>query len=587
MNLTKAESPTSPRAGGMFADATRTVRRVFVTVGVYSLAINLLAMGLAFNALALIDRAGMFWSEGGFGRVVLVTVIAVVALVSLDALRQMALLRAGVWIERRLGGPLLAGHMAAATGQRGSPCVDSLRDLAALRLFLVGPSAAPMFDAPWAAIFIVAVFWLHPLLGAVALLGAAAVAGAAWANDRLCTTRLAAADMASARARRHAEAASVNAEVAETMGMTPDLVRRWYRHNADALALHMDAGVKSILVGSAGRAVAFLALMTLVGTGGVLMLGQQISAGTLVAATLLLHFALTPAQLAMAGWRSLADTRNAFRRIERSFRDAPARAAGGALPVVAGGVHVESLAFAYRGDSEPVLRGVSLSLEPGETLAIIGPAASGKTTLARLLAGSLRATSGRVRLDGVNLGERNGEELGQHIGYLPQDVALFNGSVRENIARMGVGDPAAVITAARAAGAHETIMRLPDGYDTEIGDYGVALSGSQRRLIALARALYGEPRLLVLDEPDAGLDLAGREGVVQAVAAAKARGAIVIAVAVSPTIIRHMDKILVLVDGSVQMFGPRDGDWRPQAVETAPEPPRRGGPMWRWLSRRS
>jgi PrtD family type I secretion system ABC transporter len=587
MILTTASSPRSAPRGGLFADAVATVRRVFLTVGAYSLAINLLALGLAFIALALIDRAGMIGVDGGLGRIALVTVIAVVALVALDALRHMALLRAGVWIERRLGGPLLAGHMASATGQRGIPCVDSLRDLAALRLFLVGPSAAPMFDAPWAAIFVVAVFWLHPLLGAVALLGAAAVAAAAWANDRVCTTRLAAADLASARARRHAEAASINAEVAETMGMTPDLVRRWYRHNADALGLHMEAGTRSILVGSAGRGVAFLALMALVGTGGALVAADNISAGTLVAAALLLHFALTPAQLAIAGWRSLADTRNAFRRIERNFRDLPERPAGGAMPVLAGGLQVESVAFAYRGDSEPVLRGVSLALEPGETLAIVGPAASGKTTLARLVAGSLRATSGRVRLDGVDLGDRNGEELGQHIGYLPQDVALFNGSVRENIARMGVGDPAAVIAAARAAGAHETILRLPNGYDTEIGDYGVALSGSQRRLIALARALYGEPRLLVLDEPDAGLDLAGREGLVQAIAAAKARGAIVVTVAVSPTIVRHVDKILVLVDGGVQMFGPRGGPWRPQAVETAPEPPRRGGPMWRWLRRRN
>jgi PrtD family type I secretion system ABC transporter len=455
-----------------------------------------------------------------------------------------------------------------------------------MRLFLVGPSVAPMFDAPWAGIFVIAVFWLHPMLGAVALVGAAAVAGAAWANDRVCTRRLAAADMASARARRHAEAASVNAEVAETMGMTPDLVRRWYRHNADALGLHMDAGAKSILLASAGRGAGLITLMALAATGGALLAANSISAGTLVAAAMLMHFAMNPAQQAIAGWRQLADTRNAFRRVARNFRDLPERPAGGTLPDVAGGVQVDNVSFAYRGDSEPVLCGISLALEPGETLAIVGPAASGKTTLARLLAGSLRATSGQVRLDGVTLGDRNVEELGQHIGYLPQDVALFNGSVRENIARMGVGDPAAVLTAARAAGAHDMILRLPDGYDTEVGDYGVALSGSQRRLIALARALYGEPRLLVLDEPDAGLDLAGREGLIQAVAAAKARGAIVVTVAVSPTIVRHVDKILVLVDGGVQMFGPRGENWRPKAVENAPEPPRRGGPMWRWLRRR-
>ncbi len=586
MILSRASSRKNGRHGGLFADAVATIQRAFLTVGVYSLAINLLSLALVFFALGIIDRAGMIGIDGGLGRIALVTGIAVVALVGFDALRQMALLRAGVWIERRLGGPLLAGHMAQATSQRGSPCVDSLRDLAAMRLFLAGPSAAPLFDAPWAPIFVIAVFWLHPLLGAVALLGACAVAAAAWANDRVCTTRLASADVASARARRHAEAASLNAEVAETMGMTPDLVRRWYRHNSDALGLHMEAGTKSVLVTSAGRGLAFLALMALVGTGGALVAADSISVGTLVAAALLLQFALTPAQLAIAGWRALADTRNALRRIERSFRDAPVRPAGVELPELAGGLHVDEVAFAYRGDSEPILRGISLALEPGETLAIIGPAASGKTTLARLVAGSLRATSGRVRLDGIDLGERNGEDFGQHIGYLPQDVALFNGSVRENIARMGVGDPAAVITAARAAGAHETILRLPNGYDTEIGDYGVALSGSQRRLIALARALYGEPRLLVLDEADAGLDLAGREGLVQAIAAAKARGAIVVAVAVSPTIVRHVDKILALVDGRVQMFGPRDGQWRPQAVETAPEPPR-GGPKWRWLRRRS
>jgi len=346
-----------------------------------------------------------------------------------------------------------------------------------------------------------------------------------------------------------------NAEVVSALGMLPAVTRRWARLNDSALREQMRASkVGGVFSGSTKFARQFIQ-MAMLAAGAYLVVTQDLTAGVMIAATILLGRALAPVETLVAGWRSLVEARSAWKRLDQLLKHTPPAEPGTELPAPAGALEVERAVFALKNSEKPILRGVTFALRAGEALALVGPSASGKSTLARLIVGVWKPVSGVARLDGADVAAWPREGLGPHIGYLPQDVELFGGTVAENIARLGEPDAAEVIRAAQRAHVHELILRLPKGYDSEIGESGQALSPGQRQRIALARALYGKPRLVVLDEPNANLDHEGEEALVRALKVLKADGVTVVIIAHRPSLLRGVDKMLVLRAGAVERFG--------------------------------
>jgi PrtD family type I secretion system ABC transporter len=389
------------------------------------------------------------------------------------------------------------------------------------------------------------------------LVGALVMIALAWLNERFTREPLERAQVEARRAGRFIDANVRNAEVVNALGMLPAVTRRWASLNDAALAEQMRASrVGGRFAGWTKFARQFIQLAML-GVGAFLVVGQDVTAGVMIAATILLGRALAPVETLVTSWRNLVEARTAWRRLNELLKTTPQAEAHTELPKPAGALEVERAVFALRGAEKPILRGVSFTLAPGEALGVIGPSAAGKSTLARLIVGVWQPVSGVVRLDGADVAAWPRERLGPHIGYLPQDVELFGGTVAENIARLGEPDAAEVIDAAQRAQVHELILRLPKGYDTEIGEAGQALSPGQRQRIALARALYGKPRLVMLDEPNANLDGEGEEALLRALQGLKENKATLVIIAHRPSLLRGVDKMLVLREGAVERFGSR------------------------------
>jgi len=350
-----------------------------------------------------------------------------------------------------------------------------------------------------------------------------------------------------------------NAEAIDAMGMMPGVAAGWIAANERVLDQQALASNRAGIVLASSKFVRLAVQIAVLGTGALLAVQQELSAGAMIAGSILTARALAPVEQAIGTWKQIISARAAYARLRGHFGDPELlRAASMRLPAPCGHLSVEALTFVYPGTRHPILKGVSFALEPGEALAIVGPSAAGKSTLARLLIGVWRPTAGAVRLDGADVHAWNREDFGRHVGYLPQDVELFAGSVRDNIARLTDAPAAAIVQAAQMAGVHEMILRLPMGYETEIGEAGTILSGGQRQRIGLARALLGQPRLLVLDEPNSNLDHDGEEALAGAIAAAKASGGTVALIAHRPSMLAHVDKVLVLRGGQVEAFGARN-----------------------------
>jgi PrtD family type I secretion system ABC transporter len=399
------------------------------------------------------------------------------------------------------------------------------------------------------------IFLFHPLLGIVALVGAIAMLLLAVLNERLTRKPLERSQVEARRAGRFIDANVRNAEVVNALGMLPAVTQRWAKLNDAALLEQMRANrIGGSLTGWTKFARQFIQLAMLA-VGALLVVSQDVTAGVMIAATILLGRALAPVETLIAGWRSLVEARHAWRRLHDLLTANPPADVGTQLPAPEGRVELEGVAF--RLGDKIILRGISFKLAAGESLGLIGPSASGKSTLARLIVGVWKPAAGVVRLDGADVAAWPREGLGPHLGYLPQDVELFGGTVAENIARLGAPDATEVVRAAQRAHVHELILHLPKGYDTEIGDAGQALSPGQRQRIALARALYGKPRLIVLDEPNANLDHEGEEALSRTLEILKADGVTVVIIAHRPSLLRNVDKMLVLNDGAVASFGPR------------------------------
>src|SRR5262245_15907701 len=542
---------------GCVHEVTARLRPFFFYAGLFSLAINLLLLAPTLYMLQVFDRVLASRSEEPLVLLSVGTAVALVAMSLLDALRARLLSAAGAALDRRLGPQVLEGLLAQAARAGGSDYVHGLRDVNSVRTVLTGPGVMALYDTPWLPIFLLIIFLFHPLLGAVAVVGALTMAALAILNERATREPLERAQAEARRAGRLIDANLRNSEVINALGMLPGVTRRWMRLNDAALRAQMRATGLGSSFTAATKLARQMIQVAMLGFGAWLVVDQHVTSGIMIAGTILLSRALAPVESLIASWRGLVEARSAWARLRNLLKEADSSEKGTPLPAPKGALKVERVVFGVKGVERPILRNVSLELAAGESLGIIGPSASGKSTLARLIVGVWRPASGAVRLDGADVSAWPRADLGPHVGYLPQDVELFGGTVAENIARLGEADPVRVVQAAQRSQVHELVLRLPKGYDSDIGDGGNALSPGQRQRIGLARALYNDPRLVVLDEPNANLDREGDEALLRALQILRTAGVTVVVIAHRPSLLRGVDKLLVLRDGAVELFGPR------------------------------
>jgi ATP-binding cassette subfamily C exporter for protease/lipase/ATP-binding cassette subfamily C protein EexD len=459
-------------------------------------------------------------------------------------------------VEERLSPPVVHAIVSQAARAPHMPKAAGVGDVAALRNVFSANGLIALFDAPWVVVYVLVIWAFHPVLGMGAAVSALVMLTLAWLNDRFSRRALEGLQKESRRASQYVESSLRNAEVLQALGMTERLLARWRMLQNQVASLQVSASRSTVAFTAMTRTLRQTIQIVMLALGAYLVLTGQASAGIMIATTILLGRAVQPVEQLVGSWRMLTDGRAAYRRLRELSEDFDEQRPRVALPQPEGRLVAEAASYRAAGSDKPILANVAFSLAPGEALAVIGPSAAGKSTLARLLTGVWAPNTGTVRLDGADVAYWPRQELGPWIGYVPQDVELFDGSVAENIARLGEVDSEAVVAAARRANAHELILTLPQGYDTQVGEQGARLSPGQRQRIALARALYGDPRLVVLDEPNSNLDGAGEVALAQALSGLRNAGVTSVVVTHRPSLIAHVDKILILDAGRVQQFGP-------------------------------
>lgn len=531
------------------------LKRPLLFVGGFSFFVNLLLLAPALFMLQVFDRVLTSQSRETLVVLLLGVAVALGLMLMLDYLRSRLQGVAGNLIAEQLS-PVVAKVMLAQTARRAERATcEGLRDVAALRNLFSSQGLLALFDAPWAFVY-VAVIWLaHPMLGMAAAAASLLMLVLAVLNDRLTRRDIEALQKEAARATRYLESSMQNAELAQSLGMGEALIGRWRTLNAGVSALQGPTARRSVAMAALTRTTRQAVQVLLQALGAYLVITGEGTPGILVACTILLGRALAPVELVVGSWRVLAEGRLAFARLSEVLGAAERQPQRMSLPAPKGRLHAEGLVFRPAQGERMILAGVSLSLEPGESLAITGASGAGKSTLVRLLTGLWRPHAGVARLDDVDIAQWPREELGPWLGYVPQDVELFAGTVADNIARLGEVDPDKVVQAAQRAGVHALILTLPEGYDTVVDNMGVMLSPGQRQRIALARALYGNPKLLVLDEPNSNLDGAGELALGEALKALRGQVTVIV-VTHRSALVQHMDKLMVLEAGRVKQYGP-------------------------------
>lgn len=553
MTETKPSSSSAP----IIADTIRLARGPLFGVAAISLVVNLLMLTVPLYMLQLYDRVITSRSEATLLYLTIAAIGALAVLGSLDMLRARVLARVGSWIDERLS-PFALSRAVGAMLQSQSYGTQSLRDVSQVRQFIASPALLTLFDAPWVPIYLFVIYLLHPTLGLVGLIGAVILFILAILNEVVTRKPLLEANNQSVKAMRKTDAAVRNAEVIESMGLMPGILRRWLSDNQSALALQEMASDRAGVLLAFSKFFRLTVQVAMLGTGAYLVVQQEVTGGIMIAGSIVLSRALQPVEQAIGSWKHLVAARAAYRRLQDFLSEASVRETDIDLPAPTGHLVVDRVVFVPPGGIKPTLKAVSFAADPGEILAIVGPSAAGKSTLARLIVGAWQPQSGVVRLDGADVYAWKRVDFGRHMGYLPQDVELFEGTVAENIARLEDAAAEAVVDAAKRAEVHDLILQLPNGYSTPLGDGGMVLSGGQRQRIGLARALFGRPRLIVLDEPNANLDGEGEGALVKAMVAAKEAGALVVFISHRPSLVSCADKVLVLREGTVDQFGPRE-----------------------------
>ena len=546
-------------------------RRGLWVAAVFSVALNLLLLTVPLYMTQVYDRvlssrSGetlLMLSVAAFGALMIVGVLEIV--------RQMVLTRTGARLETALGGPMLDASLQ--TAQRGGPDIQGLRDLAQLRQFVSSPLVSALFDAPVAPLYLGLVLLIHPHLGWLSLGAAVLLILVSVLNQKLTSKPLAESAQYGMTALQKAQVQTRNAEVIRAMGMFSNAVASWGEDNAKAMVASDLAGRRNALLSGLTKFLRLALQIAVLGYGAYLVLADNsLSAGIIFAASIISARALAPVDQAIGGWQSFVTALQSYRRVKQLL----AATSGGTTPMRLPAPHArlsaEKLIYAAAPGTEPIIKALSFAVEPGDAVGVIGPSGAGKSTLARLLVGALQPTAGVVRIGGDDLRHWSSEALGPHIGYVPQDVELLPATVAQNIARMSAApDPAKVVEAAQLANCHELIQRLPKGYDTLLGPQGHALSGGQRQRIALARAFYGRPKIVVLDEPNANLDVEGEQALTSALIEARNSGMTCLVITQRTAVVRALTKIMVLKDGRIEAFGPRE-EVLQQQIRPAPVP---------------
>lgn len=538
--------------------ALKASRNSFIYAGLFSMFINLLMLVPALYMLQVYDRVLASRSESTLLMLTVLIVFLLSVMGLLEVVRSRILVRVSARLDTQLNPRLFTAMFDAKLRDGRGAGAQPMDDLNSLRQFLTGNGLFGFFDAPWIPIYIGVLFLMHPWLGWFGVGGALLLLALAATNELVTRKPLAKANQLAVASRGYLNGNLRNVEALEAMGMVERVQGRWAERHREVLGLQALASDRAAFLANASRALRVMLQSLILGVGAYLVLHQQFTAGVMIAGSIILGRALAPIDLLIGTWKGFVSARSAYQRLHGLLSEIPKRSRFMSLPAPDGAVLLDGVVAAPPGGQVPVLRGIRFEVAAGEIVGLIGPSAAGKSSLARVVLGVWPVLAGKVRLSGADISHWNRDELGPYLGYLPQDIELFDGTVSENIARFGEIDPEQVVEAAKRAQVHEMILRLPKGYDTPIGEGGAVLSGGQRQRIGLARAMYGRPVLVVLDEPNSNLDDQGEAALVKAINQLKTEGATVLIVTHRPSILNSVDKIAVLRDGALELFGPRD-----------------------------
>ncbi|MGM0614500.1 MAG: type I secretion system permease/ATPase [Pseudomonadota bacterium] len=538
--------------------ALKACKGSFASVGFFSMFVNLLMLVPPMYMLQVYDRVLTTQSVDTLLMLTLVVVFFFAVMGGLELVRSRMLVRVGnrldTTINERLYGAMFRRSLMVQSNQSAQP----LNDLTSLRQFLTGNGLFAFFDAPWVPIYLGVLFLFHPWLGIFATCAGIILLTLAIANEKATKKLLAEASGEQIQAQNLANSNLRNAEVLHAMGMLPGIMGRWSKRHHEYLSKQSQASDRAGVLTNASKVLRLLFQSMILGLGAFLVLQGDMTPGMMIAGSIIMGRALAPIDQMIGGWKGFVSARGAYERLNELLTQIPGEEKRMSLPSPQGDISVEGVAAAPPGVRMATIRGINFRANKGEHIGIIGPSAAGKSTLARVLLGIWPSQVGDVRLDGGVITQYNRDEVGPYIGYLPQDIELFDGTVSENIARFGEVDAQKVVEAARKAGVHEMILELPNGYDTVISSTSGALSGGQRQRVGLARALYGNPVLVVLDEPNANLDDAGERALAKAIQQLKEEGTTLFVISHRTSILKNMDKLLVMKEGQISMFGPRD-----------------------------
>jgi len=552
-------------------ETLEAAKPVLQIVFIFAFMVNLCMLITPLYSLQVLDRVLSSQSIETLLYLTLIMTLVYIALHLMQVARSFTLIKLGEWLDAKLSPALFMKNISlAAISPAAGSAGQYLRDLQAVKGFLTSAGINAIFDAPWSIIYIAVLFMIHPWMGWLSIIGAVLVIFFALLNAYATNPKLSESTEFSMKSYSQAEIASRNAEVIEAMGMSRNVMKNWHKFQQASLDLQSVASYRNGILSNISRFLRMVLQMLVTGVGAYLVIVDptHMSMGGMIGSSIILGRALAPFDSAIELWKQVAGAIKSYARLKAVFAEQSERQESMKLPTPSGILSVENVFYVPHAIARTLqpgvqprytVKGINFSVDAGEILAIIGPSAAGKSSLAKLIVGVWKPAQGNVRLDGADVYTWARDDFGKHIGYLPQDVELFAGTIKDNIARMDLeADPMKVVEAAQFAGAHEMILRLPNGYETEIGVGGSNLSGGQRQRVGLARAFYGDPKLVILDEPNANLDEIGEQALVQAVTNAKKKKITTVIISHRPSILTIVDKILIVQDGSVAAFGSRD-----------------------------
>lgn len=535
--------------------AIKSLRLHFVIVGIFSSAINLLYLSSPLYLMQVYNRVLVSESIPTLALLTLILVIALLVMAVLDAARTQILIRCGILLDQKLSGRLFSALVQKSSRQGFSLGAQPLRELDEFRTFITGPGIYFAFDLPWIPLYLGLLYFIHPTLGVVATIGAILLLGLAFLNEFITRKPIQDAQASARQAFSFTENIMQHADVIRAMGMQSAVERHWQGSRVGMLRQQAFASDRNAWLSASTRFARLLLQSLMLGTGAWLALDHAIMPATIFAASIIMGRALVPVEQSVTAWKQAVTARMGYMRVRDILKENPAADLKTIVPVKQTALEVKDLGYQAMGRKKPILEGLSFKIGEGEVLGIVGPSGSGKSTIAKLLIGALQPSTGEISFGGLSYAHWDPMEFGRITGYLPQDVGLFAGTVRENIARFGDPSVEEVIQAATLAGIHEMILGLPKQYDTMLGPGGIGLSGGQRQRIGLARALLSRPRLLVLDEPNAHLDVAGERALSEALFVMKAQGTAIVVITHQPAILRVVDTILTLRSGKIDKIG--------------------------------